>query len=51
MLYWRTTENQNLQKLDLVSTLRRGSGAKLRLPVVRNQQPWFHDASDAFNRD
>ena len=46
VLYWRTSANQNLQRLDLMQALTKQE--KLVLPAVKNDLPWFNDATTEF---
>jgi len=46
MIYWRSVENQNLQRLQLQVLLK--SKQKRSINANAAELPWFHDASDAF---
>jgi hypothetical protein len=49
-VYWRTRQNQNLQRLRLADAmLARGSTAG-HLNFTRNDLPWYNDAADAVKR-
>jgi len=41
IIYWRSAENQNLQRLQLKKLW--ASGLKRRISAKASQLPWFHD--------
>ena len=49
-VYWRTEQNQNLQRLRLQDAQLAAGAARGSLPFAQNDLPWFHDAAGAITR-
>ena len=49
-VYWRTEQNQNLQRLRLRDAQLGAGSARGSLPFAKNELPWYHDAAGSIVR-
>lgn len=49
-VYWRTEQNQNLQRLRLADAQLTPGSKQAHLDFLKNDLPWFNDASAALKR-
>jgi choloylglycine hydrolase len=49
-IYWRSSSNQNLQRLRMADMQLEVGSPVLKLPAIRNDLPWFVDAASSFRK-